>query len=637
MPDRYASDPDTTHLEACIARADGALTHAMALYAIAANALENAVPGVPIEGNQRFSWLANFTGMGTVVEEDAVTTVDLERFEILLIEGEQNFKSHSIEVLRGIIAGYVAGFSPDIDDPFSAPPEPTPLHTIEIDEDGTVRLVLHDALSSLTQHALWSRLEALLLSGDPIDPAILADIDIEQLSILMGDVGSIGLSLDDPDSPLRRVRMNDDSYWQTALWMGGYADAILMDDFVAHQLPSLRESLVGFSPDREHRKLDQILALVNTIPQNIAHVPVVEAKKRFEDFVFTARLEVDSRAYLQTVLRTGTAVSEEWQFRDLLIRNYRSLNPIEIRHLVGMSTYELSEFVYRELSEIYTEYEYLGNTTLSGDSRHAYRDALRASYTAVRMARKERYNITDPLEVAVEIALFFMGFMGAVSRYVDFYDALRLLSRGDAAGALTIFLPEAVVTAISTVRRMGSRVNHFAQSALNRVRSTGLNHANPPINIQAIEEASGRLAALDSNFPEVRVEQTQEILYDLRDVPKTKRFEIFKSELKAAPAASSYEEAKSLIDNTLNRIEDRTGITNIPENWQSDGRMYPVLSDNVKPDDLGNPNVRRLISRGHVTYIGNNGAIEIRTKPSLDNNSDNVFSKPGADGKGLRD
>jgi hypothetical protein len=337
------------------------------------------------------------------------------------------------------------------------------------------------------------------------------------------------------------------------------------------------------------------------------------------------------------VLRTGTAVSEEWQFRDLLIRNYRSLNPIEIRHLVGMSTYELSEFVYRELSEIYTEYEYLGNTTLSGDSRHAYRDALRASYTAVRMARKERYNITDPLEVAVEIALFFMGFMGAVSRYVDFYDALRLLSRGDAAGALTIFLPEAVVTAISTVRRMGSRVNHFAQSALNRVRSTGLNHANPPINIQAIEEASGRLAALDSNFPEVRVEQTQEILYDLRDVPKTKRFEIFKSELKAAPAASSYEEAKSLIDNTLNRIEDRTGITNIPENWQSDGRMYPVLSDNVKPDDLGNPNVRRLISRGHVTYIGNNGAIEIRTKPSLDNNSDNVFSKPGADGKGLRD
>ena len=87
-------------------------------------------------------------------------------------------------------------------------------------------------------------------------------------------------------------------------------------------------------------------------------------------------------------------------------------------------------------------------------------------------------------------------------------------------------------------------------------------------------------------------------------------------------------EAKSLLDNTLNSVEDDlTGIAFDPSAWATDNRMYPPQEDNRRAVP-GRPDVARYRSRSHNTYIGENGAIEIRSETN-----DVLFRKAGADGK----
>lgn len=72
-----------------------------------------------------------------------------------------------------------------------------------------------------------------------------------------------------------------------------------------------------------------------------------------------------------------------------------------------------------------------------------------------------------------------------------------------------------------------------------------------------------------------------------------------------------------------------TNIPYNPANWMTDGRMYPVLRDNIKLLENG---VYQLMSKGHKTLIGPNGAIEIILRAT----SEIVFSKLGADGRGVQ-
>lgn len=58
---------------------------------------------------------------------------------------------------------------------------------------------------------------------------------------------------------------------------------------------------------------------------------------------------------------------------------------------------------------------------------------------------------------------------------------------------------------------------------------------------------------------------------------------------------------------------------------RTDGRLYPPLDDMARPHG---PNVTRYRNRGHNTYVGNNGSIEIKTLPGTI-----IFEKPGADGR----
>ena len=88
-----------------------------------------------------------------------------------------------------------------------------------------------------------------------------------------------------------------------------------------------------------------------------------------------------------------------------------------------------------------------------------------------------------------------------------------------------------------------------------------------------------------------------------------------------------------MLSETLNEVEDElTEIPYNPERWQTDGRLDPPLPDSRRPVP-DHPEVTRWRSKGHNTYIRNNGAIEIVTTTG----HELVFRAPGADGQGVWD
>src|SRR5438270_9250182 len=112
---------------------------------------------------------------------------------------------------------------------------------------------------------------------------------------------------------------------------------------------------------------------------------------------------------------------------------------------------------------------------------------------------------------------------------------------------------------------------------------------------------------------------------------KKARLELFCERLAAAQAASTRDEGYALICSTLDIVEDEhSGVPNNPPSWRTDGRLYPPQTDRVYAVD-GFPEVLRYSSFRHDTYIGSNGAIEIRVIAT----DAVLFTKPGANGKGV--
>ncbi len=113
---------------------------------------------------------------------------------------------------------------------------------------------------------------------------------------------------------------------------------------------------------------------------------------------------------------------------------------------------------------------------------------------------------------------------------------------------------------------------------------------------------------------------------------KRDRLAEFFRRLTVLPRAKSFEDAWSQIYQTLNAVEDElTAIPFDPSNWQSDGRMYPPQADNIHSMP-GRPGLKRVRTLGHNIFIAANGAMHFRMLGGSD-----VFSKPGADGKGIAD
>lgn len=108
--------------------------------------------------------------------------------------------------------------------------------------------------------------------------------------------------------------------------------------------------------------------------------------------------------------------------------------------------------------------------------------------------------------------------------------------------------------------------------------------------------------------------------------------EFFRRLAQRLPAAS-VDEALAVLTTTLNEVEDElSGIRYNPERWQTDGRLYPPLPDSRRPVP-GRPDVTRWRSKGHNTYIRENGAMEIVTVRE----GEIVFRAAGRNGRGVWD
>jgi hypothetical protein len=110
-------------------------------------------------------------------------------------------------------------------------------------------------------------------------------------------------------------------------------------------------------------------------------------------------------------------------------------------------------------------------------------------------------------------------------------------------------------------------------------------------------------------------------------VDKASRTALFLDQLVRAEPCASAEEALVCVAFHMNAVEDRYTTTQYnPEQWQSDGRLYPPQPDMRRA--TAHPQVARYRSRKHNTWIAENGAIKITeaegNKVCLD--------KPGADG-----
>lgn len=89
---------------------------------------------------------------------------------------------------------------------------------------------------------------------------------------------------------------------------------------------------------------------------------------------------------------------------------------------------------------------------------------------------------------------------------------------------------------------------------------------------------------------------------------KDARFQEYLRRLYEAPPVASGDEALRLIGDTHNAVENEmTDIPFDPARWQTDGRMYPPQADSLR-DVPDRSDVKRFRSRGHNTFIRDNGA-----------------------------
>lgn len=117
---------------------------------------------------------------------------------------------------------------------------------------------------------------------------------------------------------------------------------------------------------------------------------------------------------------------------------------------------------------------------------------------------------------------------------------------------------------------------------------------------------------------------------------KTERLHEFFQRLSNAGPVASFEEAYRLLCATLDQVEDDlSGLPNRPDQWMTSDRMFPPQEDRMS--SVPESTVKRFDNLRHITYIAQNGAIEIRSRRLKAGQIEVHFSKDGADGRKICD
>ena len=117
---------------------------------------------------------------------------------------------------------------------------------------------------------------------------------------------------------------------------------------------------------------------------------------------------------------------------------------------------------------------------------------------------------------------------------------------------------------------------------------------------------------------------------------KRQRLALFVECLSRRGPVADHDEAMSLLERTLNEIENLfSGIPYDSAEPGTDGRMYPPRAA-FRSIKLERPEIRCYRQFAHLTFIADNGAVEIRSRIGVDLGPI-LFEPPGKNGKKVSD
>ncbi len=117
---------------------------------------------------------------------------------------------------------------------------------------------------------------------------------------------------------------------------------------------------------------------------------------------------------------------------------------------------------------------------------------------------------------------------------------------------------------------------------------------------------------------------------------KRERLLLFFERLSQRGPASNHDEAMTLLETALSEIENQfSGIPYDPTEPGTDGRMYPPTAS-FRFAKLEVPGLRCYRQVAHVTFVADNGAIEIRPRIGVDLGPI-LFDLAGKNGKKVSD
>ena len=115
--------------------------------------------------------------------------------------------------------------------------------------------------------------------------------------------------------------------------------------------------------------------------------------------------------------------------------------------------------------------------------------------------------------------------------------------------------------------------------------------------------------------------------------PKGERLNEIFQRMANAPLCTTFEEAYKLLCDTMDEVEDEmTPYPNEPDRWRELPRLFPPQMDRMSTvQQCDQSVVRRFDSLRHLTYIAENGAMEIRALRK----AEALFAKDDKDGNSV--